>query len=225
MNGKRPKLSQLVHGLIAGGVILAGLAAYLSTLAPTLLDGDAALFQYAPARLAVTYPTGYPTYMLIGNLWANLVPFGTLAYRMNLLSAVFGGLTLGLLYLALLRLYQGLAGRAGQGRVAALTATLIFASLPTYWRWASEAKIYTLHIFLLSATLYWLARLMPSAPAGQGASGAGQTSPPSRRFSPVLAAAILFFSLGLGNHSTTSGKTKTMARPTTCKIINWNMPE
>lgn len=203
MSSRRPGLSPLVDGLVAGGLSLAGLAAYVSTLAPTLLDGDAALFQYAPARLAVTYPTGYPSYMLIGNLWANLVPLGTLAYRMNLLSAVLGGLALGFLYLTLLRLYQGLVESAGQRQAAAIAATLIFASLPTYWRWASEAKIYTLHIFLLSTVFYLLSRLMQVAPAGQGASGTGQVSASAGRFSPALAAAILLFSLALGNHSTT----------------------
>ncbi|MFB0545768.1 MAG: protein O-mannosyl-transferase family, partial [Anaerolineae bacterium] len=76
-----------VDGLVAGGFFLASLALYLKTLGPSVLEGDSALFQYAPYTLAVTYPTGYPIYLLLGKLWVTLVPLGSIAYRMNLLSA------------------------------------------------------------------------------------------------------------------------------------------
>jgi hypothetical protein len=162
-------------GFLALALFVAGLAAYVSTLAPTLLDGDAALFQYTPWVLGVTYPTGYPTYMLLGRLWTALIPLGSIAYRMNLLSAVCGALALALLYPALRRLLES--------RLGALMAVLIFATLPTYWRWATEAKIYTLHILLLGGILFLLSR---------------RAETPT---TPLLPAAVLF-GLSLGNHST-----------------------
>jgi hypothetical protein len=163
-------------GFLAFALFAAGLAAYVSTLAPNVLDGDAALFQYTPWVLGVTYPTGYPTYMLLGRLWASLLPIGSVAYRMNLLSAVCGALALALLYPALRRLLES--------RLGALMAVLIFATLPTYWRWATEAKIYTLHILLLSGILFLLSR---------------RAEVPVQ---PLWPAAVLF-GLALGNHSTT----------------------
>jgi hypothetical protein len=163
-------------GFLAIALFAAGLAAYVSTLAPSVLDGDAALFQYTPWVLGVTYPTGYPTYMLLGRLWASLLPVGSIAYRMNLLSAVCGALALALLYPALRRLLES--------RLGALMAVLIFATLPTYWRWATEAKIYTLHILLLSGILFLISR---------------RSEMPARS---LLPAAVLF-GLALGNHSTT----------------------
>jgi hypothetical protein len=172
--------------LIAAALFIGGLIAYVSTLAPTLLDGDAALFQYTPSVLGVTYPTGYPTYILLGRLWTLLVPIGSVAYRMNLFSAVCGALALALLYPALHRLLES--------RLAALMAVLIFATLPTYWRWATEAKIYTLHILFLSGILLLLTRW--------GKSADSQTNGLGLRSYYILLAALLF-GLALGNHSTT----------------------
>jgi hypothetical protein len=166
----------LVAAVIAGG----GLIAYVSTLAPTVLDGDAALFEYTPSVLGVTYPTGYPTYILLGYLWQMLIPIGSVAYRMNLFSAVCGALALAVSYPALHRLLES--------RIAALCTIFIFATLPTYWRWATEAKIYTLHLLLLSAMLLLITRL-----DGRGEAPSGRT----------LVLLGLLFGLAAANHSTT----------------------
>jgi hypothetical protein len=91
-----------VIGLLLFGV---GLFAYTTTLAPTVLEGDAALFQYIPYALGVTYPTGYPLYILLGKLWLTLLPFGEVAWRMNLFSALCSALALPLMYGAARRLF------------------------------------------------------------------------------------------------------------------------
>lgn len=163
--------------VIAAGVALAAGLGYIGTLAPAVLDGDAALFQYAPSVLGVTYPTGYPTYILLGHVWQALVPIGDVAYRMNLFSAVCAALALAILYPALRRLLDS--------RAAALSAIAIFGTLPTAWRWATEAKIYTLHILLLSGLLWLISR--------------EDSAHPVRR----LVAIGLLLGLAAGNHSTT----------------------
>lgn len=129
---------------------MAGLYAYGSTLAPTVLEGDAALFQFTPYVLGVTYPTGFPLYLLLGHGWLILFPFGELAWRMNLFSALCASAALPLFYHATRRLLDN--------RLAGLTAGLIFATLPTFWRWSTVAKTYSLNILLLSCILYLLAR-------------------------------------------------------------------
>ena len=85
-------------------LFLIGLYAYTATLAPTVLEGDAALYEYTPYVLGVTYPTGYPLYILLGKLWLTLFPFGELAWRMNLFSALCSAAALPLLYGATRRL-------------------------------------------------------------------------------------------------------------------------
>ena len=174
-------------GLISALLFVGGLIAYVPTLAPTVLDGDAALFQYTPWVLGVTYPTGYPTYILLGRLWATLVRIGSVAYRMNLFSAVCAALALAILYPTVRRLLES--------RLAALLAVLIFATLPTYWRWATVAKIYTLHILLLSGIMFLLTCCLKETTDQQAERW---------RLRPryLLLVAILF-GLALGNHSTT----------------------
>jgi len=166
--------------------VLGGLYLYINTLAPTVLEGDAALFQFTPYVLGVTYPTGFPLYLLLGKLWVTLIPFGEIAWRMNLFSAVCGALALPFIYSAVWRLlaenekqpYQQTTKSSGipaifvnhtlhaflWPRLAALTTVLTFSTLPTYWRWATSAKTYTLNILLLSIILYLLAKskLQPS---------------------------------------------------------------
>lgn len=146
--------------LIGIALVLAGFGGYYRTLAPTVLDGDAALFQFTPQVLGVTYPTGYPIYLLFSRLWLTVFPWGEIAWRMNLFSAICAALALPGLYFVARRLLQSTP--------AALVAVLTFATLPTYWRWATEAKIYTLNMLLFSMVLS-LAVLGPLARnAGQG---------------------------------------------------------
>src|SRR5450759_4703222 len=59
--------------------------------------------QKAPPALDIAHPTGYPTYVLLGKLWSFL-PIGSVAFRMNLLSAVYAAVAVGLTVLILGRL-------------------------------------------------------------------------------------------------------------------------
>ncbi len=137
-------------------LFIAGFYAYSRTLAPTVLEGDAALFQYTPYVLGVTYPTGFPLYILLGKLWLTIFPFGEIAWRMNLLSAICAATALPFIYKAAHRLLTNDHNSAWPHR-AALVVVLTFATLPTFWRWATESKTYALNILLLSGILYVLA--------------------------------------------------------------------
>jgi hypothetical protein len=80
---------------LAGGVVaLLAFALYLSTLAPTVLYYedptmyDPAMLQAEAYVLGIGHPSGYPTYMMLTHLFTYL-PFGDVAYRVNLASAVY----------------------------------------------------------------------------------------------------------------------------------------
>jgi len=130
---------------------------YLSTLAPTLLFADGGEFQFVPYVLGISHPTGYPLYLLLGWFWSHLLPWGDVAFRMNLLSALWGGITVGLLYLVGLLLLaraklEPLYLRQG---VAALAA-LAFAASRTFWSQAIIAEVYTFNTFFVALTLLLL---------------------------------------------------------------------
>ncbi len=70
---------------------------------PGIGFGDWGEMTTVPHVLGVAHPTGYPTYIVLAWL-AELVPIGSIAFRANLLSAVYVALTLATLSLISLRL-------------------------------------------------------------------------------------------------------------------------
>jgi hypothetical protein len=71
-------------------VALAAFLLYVVTLHPGLPAGDSGELITVVATGGVAHPPGYPLYTLLGRLWLVLVPFGSAAWRMNLLSALGG---------------------------------------------------------------------------------------------------------------------------------------
>jgi hypothetical protein len=118
-------------------------AVYGATLLPGAgHSGDTAEMQFSGRLLCVTHPTGYPTYLLLSHAFSWLVPFGSLAFRANLLSAVFGVATCLVIYRLLLRL--------GARRWAAAAAALALGLTPTFWRFSVVAEVYTLHTLFVA---------------------------------------------------------------------------
>jgi hypothetical protein len=124
------RLSDAIAALAA---VVLPLAAYLRTLAPAEVGGDAGEFQFVPAVLGIPHYTGYPLYTLLGRLWIALDPFGTTATRMNLLSALCGALACGLVY--------GGVRTLGGGRLAGLAGAAALAIAPLEWRWSTIAGV------------------------------------------------------------------------------------
>ena len=72
---------------------LAPLLLYRATMAPTLYNLDSAEFTTAAYTGGLVRATGYPLYLAVGRIWSR-IPIGDVGFRMNLLSAVCGALTL-----------------------------------------------------------------------------------------------------------------------------------
>jgi len=120
---------------------------YLRTLAPTVYGLDSAELATAAYTLGLLRSPGYPLYLLVGKLFTYL-PWGDVGYRMNLMSAVFGAMTVVLLY----RIVYHLVGRP----LIAATVALFFAF--TYYFWAASvvAEVYTLYAFLMACLILLL---------------------------------------------------------------------
>jgi hypothetical protein len=113
---------------------LVSAAAYTRTLYPGVLPGDGAEFQALGNLLGIAHTTGYPIYLLLARL-TTLLPFGSPAYRVNLFSALMGGLTIGLVYLV--------GVLAVRSRWGAAVAALSMALASTFWSQAVIAEVYT----------------------------------------------------------------------------------
>lgn len=142
---------------VGASVGLASFVLYLSTLAPTVLSRipgeglyDAGLFQVRAYMLSISHPTGYPTYLLLAKLFTYL-PVGDIAYRVNLVSAVFGAAAVFMVFVVC----RQITGRA----LPSAAAAALLAVSQTFWEQAVIAEVYTLHALFIaivvSVLLLW----------------------------------------------------------------------
>lgn len=97
---------------------------------------DDGLFSMAAYSLGIAHPPGYPVHTFLGKLFT-LLPFGTIAFRLHLLSAVLGALTCCVLSLILIRLQLS--------RVPAVLAGLLYGCSGVFWSQSIIAEVYTLN--------------------------------------------------------------------------------
>ncbi len=186
------------------------LGVYIANLPPSITwqhaASDGAELAAAIETMGVPHPPGYPTYVLLGKLFSFL-PWGDLAYRLSLLSAIAGAATVAITYRAarvLLRMVAPQPGAALEGQppivktigmeLAAVTGALTLAFAPIFWGQATVTEVYALNaLFVGSITLLLLSWLETAQrPGGSACWG-----------KPVAAAGI--FGLAMGNHFTVAG--------------------
>jgi hypothetical protein len=80
--------SDRVRLLCAAVVFVAALVLYFITLAPTVTLVDSGELMFAVKSLGVAHPPGFPLYVLLAHAFTWL-PFGSVATRVNVASAVF----------------------------------------------------------------------------------------------------------------------------------------
>lgn len=86
------------HWLSAGIVSVIALALYLFTLAPTVTLVDSGELILAARSTGVAHPPGFPLYVMLAHLFS-LLPFGNVATRVHLASAIFAALAAGMMTL------------------------------------------------------------------------------------------------------------------------------
>jgi len=153
---------------------LSALTLYLRTLAPGVLAGDAGEFQFVAYLGGIAHPTGYPLYLILGWLWSHLLPWGNVAWRMNLFSALWGGVAVGLIYLLAERLLRTVVPTLPTlaRYLAAAVAALTFACSDIFWSQAVIAEIYTLHAAFVAGVLWLVLWWAEGAEGTDGSEGA-----------------------------------------------------
>lgn len=162
--------------LVAALVAVTAFGVYLTTLFPGVGGGgDSVKFQYVGSVLGTPHPPGYPLYVLVSYLFAQ-VPLGSLAWRINAMSAFFAASAVFLCVLILVRLDVRRSVAAAIGLALAFDRSL--------WAYAVRAEVYSLAGFLVSLIVFAALRWRAS----------GRT----RDLYLMVAA----FALSLGNHLT-----------------------
>lgn len=143
------------EALHPAAVALVLLALYAATAPRTVMMEDDGSFILASHFLGVAHPPGYPLHTLLGKL-ATLVPAGSVAYRVHLLSAVLGALSCAALWLC--------ARALGAGRFAAYVAALGLGACAVFWSQSTIAEVYTLNTLFFFLLLLLALRGAPLAP-------------------------------------------------------------
>ncbi len=184
----RPSARLCLAAAIALSFVLAA-TLYLVTLAPTVTFEDSGELISAAYTLGVPHEPGYPLWTMIAHLFTWL-PLGTVAFRVNLMSAAFTALAAALVAWAAMLVIDecapatrdGSAGQsAGAGRSAwlpalsgsegilacgaAVAAGLLAATAETTWSQAIITEVYGLNAalvaLLLLLTLLWTRATTP----------------------------------------------------------------
>jgi hypothetical protein len=148
-NDTTPPIAPGRWALLAAGIAL---TVYLLCLPPTITGEDAGELVVAAQHLGVPHPPGYPTWTLYAHAFT-WFPWGSVAWRVALSSAVAAAATVGLLCALLLRLTGS--------RTAALGASLALAFSLEFWEQAIIPEVYALNAFCFVALL---AALRPRPP-------------------------------------------------------------
>ena len=135
--------------VLASGVPL---AIFVDSISGSPASWDTAEMQSVPYILGIAHPTGFPFYILLGYLFSHAVPIGTVAFRINLLSALcVSG--------ACLVLYK-VATVLRAPRSCALIASLWFAVAGVVWGHAVRAEVHDVALLLCSLVVFWLLKWM-----------------------------------------------------------------
>src|SRR3990167_7095437 len=126
------------------------LALYLKTLSPTYIPIDSAEFVLCMRFWGIFHPPGFPLYVFLGKIFVDFWPFGTLIYKANLVSAIFGALTLVFVYLVLRNLKVS--------AILAFALSIFLAVSQTFWEFSTAADVFTFSTFLLILMLFFTFR-------------------------------------------------------------------
>ncbi|XP_057586483.1 transmembrane protein 260 isoform X4 [Hippopotamus amphibius kiboko] len=130
-----PRRSQ---GLCGGVAVFAAVAAVFTlTLPPSVPGGDSGELITAAHELGVAHPPGYPLFTLVAKLAIVLFPFGSVAYRVNLLCGFFGAVAAALLFFTVFRLSGSCAG--------GILAAGVFSFSRLTWQWSIAAEVFSLN--------------------------------------------------------------------------------
>ncbi|MCP4402619.1 MAG: DUF2723 domain-containing protein [bacterium] len=213
---KKRDFQDILTYLYAAFALCMALWSYVNTLAPTVSFFDSGELISAAYTFGVAHPPGYPLYVLLGWGFSKL-PIGTsVAYRLNVMSAVFAALAVFTVYWIT---YVLITWPGGERRIlspddksrpepahmlpplVSMAAAFCFAFSLTHWRHAVIAEVYSLNAFLCGLVVLLLLVWSRANSFDNGRRPDG----PGRRTTTadwLLYLVAWLFGLGTGNHQT-----------------------
>jgi len=150
------------HQLLAVFAFGVPIFAYIRTLTPTVPFWDSGEYIATSYILGLPHPPGNPVYTMIGR-FLSMIPFESVAWRVNFMSALSSALTALFTFFIVSRLLRRTYGGRTESmaqwigcELGGLVAAFFVAFSTSFWDSAIEAEVYALSSFIISFTI-WLA--------------------------------------------------------------------
>lgn len=143
------------------------LGVYIASLDGAVAYWDTGEAQVVPWIFGIAHPTGFPVFVIAAGIFAHILPFGSVAWRIALFSAIAMSLTALMVYLILQQLPPRSVATRGWDPWIGVAAAWIFAFGQIVWTRGTRAEVHALAVCLASVTIYfavrWYVRADPKA--------------------------------------------------------------
>ncbi|HZM01373.1 MAG TPA: DUF2723 domain-containing protein [Planctomycetota bacterium] len=148
-----------VDGLLLALMFVGSVLLYGSTAARTVTGEDSGEFLAAAHTFGVPHPPGYPFWLLLAWVAEHLLAFGTVAFRVTLVSLLPSALANTLLLVIALKTLRS--------RLAACAGAALFTVSLTHWTQAVIPEVYGLNTLFVALQVLMLVRLAEGPSAGR----------------------------------------------------------
>ncbi|MCK5700771.1 MAG: DUF2723 domain-containing protein [Cyclobacteriaceae bacterium] len=143
---------------------------YLQTLCPTVTEFDSGELITVQATLGIAHPTGYPLFTILGYLFSKIPLPISIAYKLNLLCAIWCAATVIILVKTMKLLLDNINVFMKKNiewsdlpfskselikTITAISTGLVFAFSYTFWAQATKTEVYSLQLFLYALIIYF----------------------------------------------------------------------
>jgi transmembrane protein TMEM260 (protein O-mannosyltransferase) len=146
----RERIARVATVLAGAAAFAIPTAVYVASASHEPASWDTAELQGVPYILGISHPTGFPLFVLLGYVWSHVLAVGSVAFRMNAMSAVCLGVAALMAYAVALRI--------GASKPLALLATLWYAFTQNVWSHANRAEAQDLAVTCETVAIYAFVR-------------------------------------------------------------------
>ena len=136
--------------VILSSLFLSSFLLHAFTAARTVTFSDSGDFLMAVACLGNCHAPGYPLFLISAKVFSWIVPIGSLAFRVSLMSGLFASLTACLIYWIVFRM--------ARSRIGGIVAGIAFAFSFTFWYQTVIPETYAMGAFLIALMIVLILR-------------------------------------------------------------------
>jgi hypothetical protein len=129
---------------------LAPFALFCFSIVPDVGYWDTAEMETVPYIFGIAHPTGFPTFVIAGWIFSHVVPFGTVAYRLSLMSAVAMAFAAWCAYATVVEL--------GEDEPVAAAAALLFVAGDIVWTRGTRTEVHAFAVAFAALVLWQAVR-------------------------------------------------------------------